>query len=64
MHNARAILLDYQEHEEALWSRFSTGRDTLWYYQALADAFGRYLPCRLAYEYARTVDELVRVSTI
>ena len=62
-HNARAILGDYREHGEALWSRFSSGRETLWYYAALAQTFERLLPCRLATEFRRTVDELLRIST-
>lgn len=40
LHNARAILADYQELGEALWDRFNAGRaDILWYYQSLAHAF-------------------------
>ncbi len=61
-HNVRAILGDYREHKEALWSRFSSGRDTLWYYGALADAFGRRLPGRLASTFRDDVAALVRIS--
>jgi GTP pyrophosphokinase len=40
LYNARAILVDYREVGDALWSRFTGGRDgVLWYYRALADAF-------------------------
>jgi GTP pyrophosphokinase len=40
LYNARAILADYREVGDALWSRFTAGRDgVLWYYRALADAF-------------------------
>ena len=40
VHNARAILLDYRTHGDALWTRFSAGRDEqLWYYGALASGF-------------------------
>src|SRR5215471_10833337 len=40
LHNARAILGDYRTHGEALWSRFTGGRDgTLWYYRSLVDAY-------------------------
>ena len=57
LHNARAILADYRGVGEALWKRFSGGRDgTLWYYRALIEAFrthGR----------AAVVDELDRVVT-
>ena len=61
-HNARAILGDYRELGEALWARFSSGRETLWYYEALAEAFVRLRPCRLAREFEATVAELTRVS--
>ncbi|WP_225205703.1 HD domain-containing protein [Novosphingobium huizhouense] len=44
-HNARAIVDDLALHGEALWARFNGGRDgTLWYYDALAEAFVRHLP--------------------
>jgi GTP pyrophosphokinase len=34
LYNARAILADYRELGEELWSRFNTGRaDQLWYYR-------------------------------
>jgi (p)ppGpp synthase/HD superfamily hydrolase len=40
LHNARAILADYQELGEGLWSRFNAGRDELlWYYGSLLTAF-------------------------
>ena len=62
MHNARAILGDYREFDEALWARFSSGRETLWYYEALAEAFARLRPCRLTREFRATVAELTRVA--
>lgn len=40
LHNARAILTDYQELSDALWSRFNASPgDILWYYGSLVDAF-------------------------
>ena len=40
LHNARAILLDYRTEGDALWTRFSAGRDEqLWYYRALVSGF-------------------------
>jgi (p)ppGpp synthase/HD superfamily hydrolase len=40
VHNAGAILDDYQLVGEEIWSRFTGGRDgTLWYYRALVEAF-------------------------
>jgi (p)ppGpp synthase/HD superfamily hydrolase len=41
LHNARAILLDYRTHGEALWTRFKAGKgeSVRWYYRALFEAF-------------------------
>jgi (p)ppGpp synthase/HD superfamily hydrolase len=45
VHNAGAILNDYQLVGEQIWHRFAGGRDgTLWYYRALADAFRNRAP--------------------
>ena len=42
LHNARAILADYRQEGNKLWSRFNGGKTgTLWYYRALVNAFGR-----------------------
>ena len=41
LHNIRAILMDYRQEGEKLWSRFNGGKQgTLWYYRALVNAFG------------------------
>lgn len=59
LHNARAILADYRQLGETLWSRFNGGRDgTLWYYRALADAFRAVEPNALSEELDRIVTEL------
>jgi len=59
VHNARAILADYREVEEELWSRFGgTRAESLWYYRTLTDLFSRRRPGPLAYELRRTVDEI------
>lgn len=41
LHNARAILLDFRTHGDALWSRFKTGEgeSVRWYYRKLHEAF-------------------------
>ena len=41
LHNARAILLDYRTHGDALWARFKAGEgeSVRWYYEALRAAF-------------------------
>lgn len=60
--NARAILRDYLEVGDVVWSRFRAGRDAqLWYYRALADAFARLLPGRMALDLRETVTELERL---
>ena len=59
VHNARAILADYREVGEELWSRFrGTREESLWYYRTLADLFSRRRPGPLADELRRTVDEI------
>lgn len=41
LHNARSLIRDYRILGEALWERFTGGREgTLWYYRAMADALG------------------------
>lgn len=63
LHNARAILSDLRLIGEALWGRFSGGRDgTLWYYRALAEAFRIHGPARLASELGLVVREIERLS--
>lgn len=63
LHNARAILADYRDLGEALWARFSGGREgTLWYYRGLVAAFRAHGPTRLVEELARTVAELERLA--
>ena len=40
LHNVRAILMDYRQEGERLWSRFNAGKQgALWYYRALVNAF-------------------------
>ena len=65
LHNARALLADYRQLGEALWGRFNGGRmGTLWYYRALADAFGAAERTPLTEELERTVAELERLAAI
>ena len=59
LHNAIAILEDHRRIGDAIWSRFTGGRDgTLWYYRALAAALARRRPGPLADRLLRTVAEL------
>lgn len=58
-HNAEAIVHDLREHGDALWSRFTGGKDgSLWYYRALAEAFARAMPGRAAERLNRAVAEM------
>lgn len=55
LHNARSILRDLREIGDAVWGRFSGGRDgTLWYYRSLVEVF-------IEGDRNSVVDELERV---
>ncbi|MGD9695482.1 MAG: HD domain-containing protein [Thermoleophilia bacterium] len=58
VHNSRAILDDYRDIGDALWTRFRPESDPLWYYGALSEVFSRRRPGRLADELAGIVAEL------
>lgn len=59
VHNARAILADYREIGEQVWSRFKGGKEgSLWYYHELAAIFARTGPHPLSAELTRVVAEL------
>lgn len=54
--NAEAILNDYRQIGDALWQRFTGGRDgTIWYYRTLSETFDRALPGPLARDLSRVV---------
>ena len=56
LHNARTILEDYRVMGDALWPRFTAGKEgTLWYYRALVEAYGGRGNDRLWTELERTV---------
>lgn len=63
LHNARAILLDYREHGDALWQRFPDS-DVPWYYGTLSALFLRRHPGPQADELARVVADLRAQSSI
>lgn len=67
LHNARAILTDYLEHGDDVWSRFNGGRDEiLWYYRALVFAFRQCDASSLTNELDRTatyLEQLVEVRS-
>jgi (p)ppGpp synthase/HD superfamily hydrolase len=61
LHNARSILTDYRVVGDALWSRFTAGKDeTLWYYRSLVSAFRAAGGGRLVDELDLVVSELER----
>jgi (p)ppGpp synthase/HD superfamily hydrolase len=63
LYNARTILEDYREMGEALWPRFTTGKEgTLWYYRSLLTAFKPRAENRLWHELDRTVAEIERLA--
>ncbi|NUM49107.1 MAG: HD domain-containing protein [Anaerolineales bacterium] len=63
VHNARTILADHALIGEAIWGRFTQGREgTLWYYRALADLFQRLHRGYLADELSRVVTALEQAS--
>jgi (p)ppGpp synthase/HD superfamily hydrolase len=58
LHNARAMARDYRVCGEAVWSRFTGGREgTLWYYRALVEVLSD-PPAPPVAERARAVSEL------
>lgn len=63
LHNARAIVSDLHSIGEAVFDRFTAGKEgTLWYYRQLANAFIRLGPASLATELDGTVGEIERVA--
>jgi (p)ppGpp synthase/HD superfamily hydrolase len=64
LHNARSILTDYRRLGEAVWSRFTGGKEgTLWYYRAVVQAFRAYDPTPLVDELERAVGEMERLGS-
>ena len=58
-HNAEAILADWRQLGDALWPRFTGGREgSLWYYRALAETFATASPGPLADRLGRAVAAL------
>lgn len=65
LHNARSILADYRVHGEAVWARFTGGRDgTLWYYRALVSVFVKADETPLVKELNRVVTELEALAGV
>ncbi len=63
LHNVRAILMDYRQEGERLWSRFNGGKQgALWYYRALVNAFSGKRIQPLVQELDRTLTQLELLS--
>jgi GTP pyrophosphokinase len=63
LHNARTILADYRRFGDAVWDRFSGGREgTLWYYGALVEAYRPHGVTPLVEELERVVGELMQIA--
>ena len=59
LHNARAMVKDYRVCGEALWSRFSGGREgMLWYYRTIGDFLHSERTAPVVEELDRVVTEL------
>jgi (p)ppGpp synthase/HD superfamily hydrolase len=64
LHNARSIALEYRRSGEALWGRFSGGRDgTLWYYRSALAILSQPAPSDLVHELARVVAEIEQLAS-
>ncbi len=63
LHNVRAVTADYRRIGEAVWARFTGGRDgTLWYYRTLADSFLKLNRNSLSEELYLAVRELEQLA--
>lgn len=63
LHNARAILRDYRQLGDEVWSRFTGGKDgSLWYYRALITAYGQAGNRELVEELDRVVTEIEQLA--
>ena len=61
--NARSILRDYRAVGEAVWKRFTGGREgTLWYYRALVQAFRETGTNPLVEELAEVVSQIEHLA--
>jgi (p)ppGpp synthase/HD superfamily hydrolase len=63
LHNVRAVIRDYRAMGDAVWDRFTGGRDgTLWYYEAVSLALWRRWPSTLSDELRRDVEQLLTLA--
>lgn len=63
VHNLQSIVSDYRQLGEALWDRFSGGRNgTLWYFRTVTDVVRRRLPGPLTDQLAAAMTELEQLT--
>jgi (p)ppGpp synthase/HD superfamily hydrolase len=63
LYNVRSTIDDYREHGEAVWQRFTAGREgALWYYHTLAASYGKLEGTALLSQLQRAVAELERLA--
>jgi uracil-DNA glycosylase len=64
LHNVRAILTDYKQIGDKLWSRFNAGKeDQLWYFRNLVSGFRQAgVQSQMLEEFARSVTELEQLA--
>lgn len=63
LHNSRAILSDFRQVGDTVWTRFKGGKDgTLWYYRSLVTAFRQAGNSPLIDELDRVVTELENLA--
>lgn len=63
LYNARAILADFRQVSDEVWTRFKGGKDgTLWYYRSLITAFRQAGNSPLIDELDRVVTELEHLA--
>lgn len=63
LHNSRTILADLHRYGDAVWSRFTGGKDgTLWYYRALVESYRVGGNSYLFSELERVVTEMVKLA--
>ena len=62
--NARAIVADLrrEQHRDALWSRFTGGAQSLWYYRALVEAYRKAGVGPIVEELDAAVSEMERLA--
>jgi hypothetical protein len=63
LHNSRTILADLHRYGDAVWSRFTGGKDgTLWYYRALVESYRGNGDSYLFSELEKVVEELEKLA--